>query len=240
MNIRKLALFALLGGALMAFGCGDDATNGTAGSGGEGGSGGDGAGGSGGTVVADPGLYGFTCDSDALPIPLPVTIRINADDPGFSEGAESDLTTLLNYTVAPDIIELLPVLAPGAMISALSATVSVAGGTPAAIEHGTADPLPIAPAAEFDSDTLITPVTPTSTSVELSVTSFTATINGLGDLVPGGEVDITAGADGCTAVEAAEGSGPLTFDVAGAGGTGGTGGGTGGTGGGTGGTGGQN
>ncbi len=44
MKITKLALIALLGGALMAIGCGDDETNGT------GGIGGNGGGGSGGTI----------------------------------------------------------------------------------------------------------------------------------------------------------------------------------------------
>ena len=53
MKISKLALIALLGSALMAFGCSDD-SNGSGGSGGgEGGTAGDGGGGSGGEVIVE-------------------------------------------------------------------------------------------------------------------------------------------------------------------------------------------
>ncbi len=161
------------------------------------------------------GEYGFVCTLDGLPLPLPVNITINAADPGFTQGEPSDLTTLLSYTVAPTVIDLLPTLAPLAMLDAVDCTVSVAGGTPAAIEH-TADGLPFAPVAMFDSDELTTAVTPAAeaTEIGLSVTAFSATISGLPeDLVAGGEITLLAGEGGCTALEAVEGSGPFTFPV---------------------------
>jgi len=230
MNISKLALIALLGSALMAFGCGDDETS-TGGSGGSGGgaggeggtagsAGGAGGEGGGGGIGGAPGTidgeYTFTCTLSGLPIPLPVEITINADDPGFSEGAASDLTTLLNYVVAPSVIDLLPGLAPDAEISDLTAEVGVEGGTPASIEH-TAEGLPFSPAAEFDSDEVTTSVTPDEGAgeVALSVTSFTTTITGLPEaLIPGGEIELTAGEGDCGALEPVEGSGPLAFPVA--------------------------
>ena len=132
MNISKLALIALLGSALMAFGCGDDETS-TGGSGGSGGGAGGeggtagsaggagGGGGIGGAPGTTDGEYTFTCTLDGLPIPLPVVIKINADDPGFAEGETADLTTLLNYVVAPAVIDLLPGLAPDAVLADLTA-----------------------------------------------------------------------------------------------------------------------
>jgi hypothetical protein len=213
MKISKLALIALLGGALMAFGCSDDSsTSGAAGgAGGEGGTGG-----TGGVPEGPAGVYSFTCTlGPDLPIPLPVTITINADDPGFTDGVASDLVTLLNYSVAPSIIGALPGLAPDAMVAGFVVTVSVAGGTPTEIAH-TAPGLPFAPVAEFDSDEVTTAVTPDAGAAEigLSVTALAATINGLGDLVAGGEIVLEAGSGDCTPVEAVPGSGPLTFDVA--------------------------
>lgn len=212
MKTSKLALLALLGGALVAFGCGDDSsTSGTAGAGGDGGGG---MGGAGGAAVAD-GEYSFLCNIEGLPLPLPVNIAINAADPGFTQGEPSDLTTLLNYTVAPSVIGLLPTLAPDAMLDAVDCTVSVAGGTPAAITHS-ADGLPFAPVPEFDSDEVTTAVTPAAeaTEIGLSVTGFSATLSGLPELlVEGGETTLTAGEGDCSALEAVEGSGPLTFPV---------------------------
>ena len=175
-----------------------------------------GTGGTGGVPDGPAGVYAFTCSlGPDLPIPLPVTVTINADDPGFTDGVASDLVTLLNYSVAPSIIGALPGLAPGAMVAGFDVTVSVAGGTPTEIAH-TAPGLPFAPVAEFDSDEVTTAVTPDAGAVEigLSVTALSATINGLGDLVDGGEIVLEAGAGDCGPLEAVPGSGPLTFDVA--------------------------
>ena len=64
---------------------------------------------------------------------------------------------------------------------------------------------------------MTTAVTPAAeaTEIGLSVTGFSATLSGLPEaLVPGGVVMLTAGEDGCSAVEAVEGSGPLTYPVA--------------------------
>ncbi len=90
----------------MAFGCGDDGDGGTGGTGGSAGSGGGGGeGGSGGAPVG-AGVYTFTCALSTLD--LPVTIKINADDPGFTQGEASDMTTVLDYLVAPALIGSLP------------------------------------------------------------------------------------------------------------------------------------
>jgi len=228
MNISKLALIALLGSALMAFGCGDDETS-TGGSGGSGGgaggeggtagsAGGAGGEGGGGGIGGAPGTidgeYTFTCTLSGLPIPLPVVIKINADDPGFAEGETADLTTLLNYVVAPAVIDLLPGLAPDAVLADLTAEVGVEGGTPGPIEH-TAEGLPFSPVPEFNSDEVTTSVTPDADEVSLSVISFTTTITGLPPaLIPGGEIALTAGEGDCGALEPVEGSGPLAFPVA--------------------------
>jgi hypothetical protein len=239
MKISKLALIALLGGALMAFGCGDDG-NGDGGSGGSGGGGGEGgaageggAGGSGGAPVVEPGLWEFTCALSSFD--LPVTIKINAADPGFTQGETSDMTTVLDYLVAPDIIGLLPTVAPDAMITAVTSAVALAGGTPADLDGYTVADLPMEPVAEFSSEPLVTAVTvdADATEIALSVTAMSATINGIPEtLVPGGVLVLEAGEGDCTALTVVDGSGPLTFDVSGAGGAGGAGG-TGGTGGGT-------
>jgi hypothetical protein len=199
MKISNLALVTMLGGALMAFGCGDDSSSS----------------GGGGTPITADAEYGFLCTLDGLPLPLPVNIKINAADPGFIQGQPSNLTTLLNYTVAPSVIGLLPNLAPDAIVDTVSCMVSVAGGAPAEIVHS-ADGLPFAPEASFDSDEVTTAVTPAAeaTAIGLSVTGFSATISGLPEaLVPGGEIMLLAGEGGCSAVEPVEGSVPITFPV---------------------------
>ena len=67
MKISKLALIALLGGALMAFGCSDDSSSGGTGggTGGDGGTAGDGGGGSGGEgpIVECVPQAGATCET---------------------------------------------------------------------------------------------------------------------------------------------------------------------------------
>ena len=101
------------------------------------------------------------------------------------------------------------------MVADITATISVVGGTPTAIEH-TAEGLPFAPVADFDSDEVTTAVTPdaAATEIELSVTAMSALIDGLGDLVTGGEITLEAGAGDCGPVEPVEGSDPITFPVA--------------------------
>jgi hypothetical protein len=183
------------------------------------------------------GKYLYTCVLSALPIPLPVGIQIHSFDPGFRQGEPSNLTTLLNYSVAPPVINLLPGLAPDAMFDIVDCSVGVSGGTPTSIFH-TAEGLPFAPVGEFDSDQVTTEVTPTGDATELSLAlaSCRFRLSGLPlSLVPGGVIDLISGEGGCGAMEAVEGSGPLTFPVEsdGMGGTGGAGGaaGTGGVGG---------
>ena len=104
---------------------------------------------------------------------------------------------------APDVISLLPGLAPDATISDLSSEVGVAGATPAPIAH-TAEGLPFAPAAEFDSDVVTTELTPDEGAgeVSLGISSFTTTITGLPEaLIPGGEIELSAGEGDCGDLE---------------------------------------
>lgn len=225
MKISKLALIALLGGALMAFGCSDDDGNnngggneggdgGSGGVGGDGGTGGGGAGGDGGTGGMPPaaeGVYSFTCNLDGLPIPLPVTVTIGTAeaDPALAEGAESTLTTQLNFTVAPAVIDLLPNLAPDAEISSLTSSIGVTnGGDLSEIAHVPADPLPQAPLPMFDSDIVDSAITPGAGSVELSVASFVTVITGLDDIL-GMDLTLEAGSGECGALEGT----PLVLEV---------------------------
>ena len=225
MNISKLALIALLGGALMAFGCGDDGggTGGTGGSGGTGGTAGGGGeggqGGTGGMPSVDAGQYTFTCTLSGLPIPLPVVISILAEDPGFAEGTATSLTSQLAYSVAPAVIGLLPDLAPDAMVDSVDASVGVAGGMPTSITFdATAAPntLPFSPVAEFDSTEEMNDITPDAgaSEIALSVDAFSTVITGLPENF-GGTITLEAGVtEGCTELAPVEGSGPLTFSVA--------------------------
>ncbi len=172
---------------LLVAGCGN----------GGGGMGGDG--GTGGAPVTDPGVYSFTCNLEGLPIPLPVTVTIGtADaDPALGQDAESTLTTQLNFTVAPAVIDLLPNLAPDAMISELTSSIGVTNADFSVIEHTTADPLPQAPQAMFDSDIVNSFITPTGAGdVELSVTTFVTTITGLDDIL-GFDLTLEAGVNEC-------------------------------------------
>jgi hypothetical protein len=212
MNISKLALIALLGSALMAFGCSDDASGDGGTGGGTGGTGG-GTGGTGGTPEVPAGLYTFSCALSSFD--LPVTVQINAEDPGFTEGEASSLTTKLDFNVAPDIIGLLPSVAPEAMVEDVTSTIAIVGATPATIDH-VVEVVPFAPVAEFPSDELMTDVTPDAmaTEVSLSVSTMTTVISGIPDaLVPGGTLTLTAGEGDCGELAPADGSGPVTFSV---------------------------
>ena len=104
MKISKLALLALLGGALVAFGCGDDSsTSGTAGTGGTaGGGGGGGEGGMGGSP-------GATCDSTAC-----IFCPASALGPGGT--VIGDLVVPLDFTAVPQ----------GAVVQGTTVTVDLA------------------------------------------------------------------------------------------------------------------
>lgn len=159
------------------------------------------------------GVYGFTCTLSGLPIPMPVTIRIDADDPGFVKGQASSLTTLLHYAVAPAVVDLFPSLAPDSMFDAVEVTVMVTGGTPTEIAHSAAG-LPFAPVGMFDSDEVMTVVTAgvSASEIGLSVTATRFVINGLpAALVPSGQIELLAGQGDCDPLQAV--SGPLTFAV---------------------------
>ena len=140
-----------------------------------------------------------------------MTIAVNLDDPAFTAGAATEVTSTLNYIVAPDVISLLPGLAPDAMISDLTAEIGVTGATPTTIEH-TAEGLPFSPAAAFDSDEVTTSVTPDegASEVTFGVSSFTTTITGLPEaLVPGGEIVLGAGDGDCGDLEGDAASYPV-------------------------------
>ena len=110
MNISKLALIALLGSALMAFGCGGDGESGTAGSGGGDG----GSGGSGGTP-------GPTCDDTACLFCPPEAL-----DDTVSALFPDGLNVPITFTAEGD-----PVAGETATI-AVAAT-SVVGGLPVSV-----------------------------------------------------------------------------------------------------------
>lgn len=159
--------------------------------------------------------YSFTCSLESLPIPLPVSIALESNDPGFSQNQPSNLTTLLHYSVAPAVINLLPDLAPNAFIDVVECGVGVEGGAPTSIEH-TAQGLPFAPVGEFDSDELMTDVTPDADASQLllDIRSFRVRITGIPlSLVPAGEVELVAGQGDCGALELVEGSSPIVFSV---------------------------
>ena len=155
-----------------------------------------------GGAPSSPGTYAFECETSGLQIPLPVTIVISTADAeaALAEEQESTLTTQLSYVVAPDIIDLLPGLAPDAVISALTCDLGVANGGDLSVISHTADGLPSAPAAEFDSDVVQSVITPGAGAgtVDLSVETFETLITGLPPLlVPGGEIEVAAGAGDC-------------------------------------------
>ena len=93
MKISKLALIALLGSALMAFGCSDDTsdTGGTAGTGGGGGGGGEGGMG---------GAPGVTCASNAC-------VFCPADALGTAGAVIGDLLVPIDFTAVPqgDVVQ---------------------------------------------------------------------------------------------------------------------------------------
>jgi hypothetical protein len=171
------------------------------------------------TGASGPAEYTFTCLLARLPIPLPVSIALYAEDPGFTEGTTTTLTSQLSYSVAPSVIGLLPDLAPDSRIASVDTTVGVAGGTPTSILYDATEApniLPFPPVGEFDSTEVMTDITPDSgaTEIVLSVEAFSAVVNGLPEsLVPGGQIELTAGEGDCGPLEPVEGSGPLTFPV---------------------------
>lgn len=161
------------------------------------------------------GFYTFTCLLSGLPIPMPVTIKINADDPGFTKGQASSLTTLLNYDVAPAVVGLLPDLAPTSMFEEVEVTVTVTGGTPTQITHGAVG-LPFSPIPEFDSNEVTTVVTAgaSASQLSLSVSAARFLITGMpASLVPEGFINLEAGQGECDALEPVAGSSLVTFPV---------------------------
>ena len=116
MKISKLALIALLGGALAAFGCSSDSNDGGAGSGGAGGAGGDGGGGGAPSAMCEPvdGECGWgtfdaitQCDDCTLATPPTQTnacdgteSTVNPDTCAAGAGAVTYKLTLM--AIAPD------------------------------------------------------------------------------------------------------------------------------------------
>jgi hypothetical protein len=108
MKISKLALIALLGGALMAFGCGDDSssTSGSAGAGGDGGAGG--AGGEGGMG----GAPGGECESTAC-------VFCPAEALGTAGAVIGDILVPIDFTA----------VAQGAVVQGTTVTVDLAASS---------------------------------------------------------------------------------------------------------------
>jgi hypothetical protein len=213
--------------ALMA-GCSDE--NGQGGSGGTGGTGGmagtggtAGGGGSAGTggtggVQVESGSYTFMCRWVHFGFtPLPVVIHISAVDPGFTEGMPSELTTSLDYSVAPAVMGVLPDLAPDAQVVEVNATIGVTGGNPVEILHNATVPaLPFAPTDTFSSTEVTRSVTPSANEVSLAVTAVWVRVEGLPPVLEdSGEILLAPGNPDfdCGGLRPLVGSGPLTFQV---------------------------
>ena len=234
MNIRKLALLALLGGALMAFGCGDDATEN--GGGGTGGDGEGGNGGAGGDIGGGPGSYTTKCQVEAMGIPVDIDVETDITVDWSGVDGEDATTSTVVRAISP----ILAAIAGAATLKTLDQTTTVTGATPAEIDNSQRPEDEGKPLTDFlDGETLTMETVPSvdtidvdpgATEVSFDFANIILVVTALGE-------DTTISTDDCDPVEGM----PIVFDLNGAGGnggTGGTGGGTGGTGGGTGGTGG--
>jgi hypothetical protein len=129
MKISKLALIALLGGALMAFGCSDDSSS-TSGPGGAGGAGGEG--GMGGAVVTCASTACVLCPEEALGTAGSVIgdLLVPLDFTAVAQGAVVQGTTVTVDLAATSAVNDLPIEV-GAEIIAGSNIVyaATAGGT---------------------------------------------------------------------------------------------------------------
>ena len=191
-------------------------TGGSAGVGGDGGSGGmSGASGSAGGPAVPAGIYGFECALEFTPIPLRVTIEIEAAEvaPPLQAGRESILTTQLLYRIGPDVVA---PIEPDGDISELDVVIDIEGATPIGIVHSI-EGLPVSPWPILESDVVVTdPIAPSinARKVALRVMSFRILVTDLPEaLVPGGEVRVASGEGNCTDFAPVEGSGPVVFPV---------------------------
>jgi len=192
-----------VGGAAAAGGVG-----GTAGAGGSFGAGGAGV---------ERGVYEFECDLEGLPIPVPFVLEIvRAElESDATAGVPNVLTTQLLYTFVSNAV--IPLLPTESLFSEVEATIEVDAATTDRITHS-AD-LPVSTQTyKLDSDVVATELVIElgAEEVALSVAAFRVRAIMLPEqFLPGGEIELVSGEDGCAAVVAAEGSGPVIFPVGG-------------------------
>lgn len=223
MNIRQLGLIALLGGALMAMGCGNDdngtggtgGTGGTAGMGGEGGEGG--MGGEGGTVTLCPALddqqeaiYTVTCNFEDLGQMVEFTARVFGTNGGVDlvAGMAGDVTTCAELELPQELFDLAS--AAGATLEQAEATLDVSNGEPATIAHEVPD-LPITLQLITAFDEVTTSVTAEAVG-EVVVTPSTGTFVVDVPSIPL-TLPVEVGVEPCSDYILDPGSTPLTFPV---------------------------
>ncbi len=218
MEIRKLALIALLGGALMAFGCGDssdgEAGTGGDGGGGAGGAGGDGGGGAGGGNGEEQvALYDVACTLNIEGLGE-FDVALTADLIGSAAGdlvvgEATEVTTKAEVSLPEDLLAIIGNFNPE--ITSGAALLGVSNATPTEIEHE----IPTgAVESPIETDTVTTDVVadaagdvviePTSTEIGIFV-PFGAEGLSLNLVIPGDECP-----DGFVLQE---GSDPITFEA---------------------------
>lgn len=140
MKISKLALIALLGGALMAFGCGDSSDGegggGSGGDGGAGGVGGDGGAG-GGNGEEQVALYDVACTLNIeglgeFDVALTANLYGSADG-DLVVGEATEVTTRAEVALPEDLLAIIGNFNPE--ITSGAALLGVTNATPTEIEH---------------------------------------------------------------------------------------------------------
>jgi hypothetical protein len=241
MKISKLALIALLGGALMAFGCGDSSggggSGGDGGAGGVGGVGGEGGGGSGGNGFevcktangVQEAQYNVVCSIEfgGIPVDVDVTASIYGSNgnTAFIVDEPGSAVTCGEVSLPQNIIDLIEGVGATATLENADVTLAVTNATPAAIAHT------IAPQTvgndPFQTDVVISDPTATEAG-DVTIAPSTANIEVSVQIGSGepGALTIQIPSDACPdGFQLAENSEDITFPaVDGAGGAGGAGG----------------
>ncbi len=138
-------------------------------------------------------LYDLPCAltivDPPLQIPLAVELCAKASVPnnGLVQGVETAMTHSVDVSIDPAILGLLMMFVDDAALSAAATTMTITNGTTTeALNELPAPLVPIEPV--FSLDTVDTNITATADPVTVALSAFEATITGLGDLQPGGDV----------------------------------------------------